>query len=170
MLQRLDTIDLVFDLPGPDVVTFSNSENVTTLAMFDAIPDQEFEARLVEFSTQADPTTQTFRTRVAIDRPLDATILPGMVGTITVSAASSAHVEFSIPMTALAGNAEGETFVWLVNAPDNTLARQPVVTGEASGQSVVVESGLKAGDVIVVAGLSRLQPDMVVRPISEIGQ
>jgi RND family efflux transporter MFP subunit len=170
VLQRLDTIDLNFDMPGPDVVVFANAGDASSTVRIDAIPNQQFEARLVEFSTAADPTTQTFRTRVAIDRPGDVAILPGMVGTVTVSEGQSDQTIIEVPIGAVAADSNGQTFVWLVASPEHSLERRTVTTGAAQGDAIAIVEGLEAGEIIVIAGLSKLQPGMVVRPITEIGE
>lgn len=69
LLQQLSILDLVFDVPGPDVAKFAKSKNKSTTVRLDALPDQMLASRLVEFATQADAATQTYRGRVSITPP-----------------------------------------------------------------------------------------------------
>ena len=48
-------------------------------------------------------------------------------------------------------------FVWLIGAGEQ-VAPRPVELGTASGNDVVVTSGLSAGDRIVVDGILKVQP------------
>lgn len=59
VIQKLDTIDLQYDVPGVDVAIFGQNRNTINLARLDVAPDREYEAELVEFGTQADAATQT---------------------------------------------------------------------------------------------------------------
>ena len=170
LLQKLETLELVFDVPGPDVAKFAVAKDVSTAAIFDALPGQEFEARLVEFSTQADSATQTYQGRVAVTPPENARILPGMIGTVIVSEPKSKGDVVAVPASAVASEADGKPYVWIVSPGKNAVQKRPVETGEATGADIIVNTGLAAGDVVVTAGLSHLQPDMVVRPISKIGK
>ena len=47
-------------------------------------------------------------------------------------------------------------FVFLVK-PDNTVAQQPISTGQRIGEDVVVEKGLQAGQTVVTEGQLRLE-------------
>ncbi len=169
LLQSLDVVDLLFDVPGPDVtaIASANQGDVSTTAMFDGLPGDSFDAELVEFSTQADASTQTYRGRVAVDLPDGSLILPGMVGQVTTTVPAG-EPELLIPLTAIGADAGGATVVWVVG-DDGVVASRPVVLGAASGDSVIVDDGLASGETIVAAGVSQLTEGMSVRPISRIG-
>lgn len=169
LLQSLDVVDLLFDVPGPDVtaIASANQGDVSTTAVFDGLPGDSFDAELVEFSTQADASTQTYRGRVAVDLPDGSLILPGMVGQVTTTVPAG-EPELLIPLTAIGADAGGATVVWVVG-DDGSVASRPVVLGAASGDSVIVDDGLASGETIVAAGVSQLTEGMSVRPISRIG-
>jgi membrane fusion protein (multidrug efflux system) len=46
----------------------------------------------------------------------------------------------------------------------NKVAARPITTGERVGENWIVESGLKAGDQVVVEGLMRIRPGATVQP------
>ena len=164
----MGTLDLKFHVPGPDVVKLGQGKNRTIQARLDDVPGQTFDAALVEFSTVADPATQTYAGRVTIKYPEDVTVLAGMMGTVFATARKEGAKTNWVPVTAVTSEADGSAFVWIVTKPDNRLKKRPVKTGEAAGANIAVLTGLEAGDTIVIAGLSQLRPDMVVRPISKI--
>lgn len=169
LLQKISTVALVFDVPGPDVISFSGAQDVTTLVTLSALPEQELPAELVEFSTQADAATQTYRARVAVTIPEGSSILPGMIGKVIVSYQNGDSTEIAVPITAVGANADGSAFVWLVDAATNTVAKQSVSLGEAKGDKVVVIDGVSDGDTVVSAGVSRLLDGMAIRPITKVG-
>ncbi len=169
LLQALDVVHLAFDIPGPDVTTLTRQgpERISNKASFDALPGTTFEAEVVEFSLQADSTTQTYRGRVAVEVPEDAVILPGMIANVTSSAPGDAAI-LRIPLTAVAANADGSASVWKVSET-NSVSAQPVTLGEATGAFVAVTEGLADGDTIVAAGVSRIIDGMTIRPIEQVG-
>lgn len=169
VLQQLDTLDLTFDVPGPDIVRLAGRENPIPTARLDGIEDREFEAQFVELTAQADPTTQTFRGRVSIKPPEGILILPGMSGTVTVTDARENASTILVPASAVASMADGSAIVWVLNGGDSTVDTRAVKTGDATGPDVAIIEGLVAGDVIVTKGISQLQPGMAVRPVSSIG-
>lgn len=169
LLQKMSTIALVFDVPGPDVISFSDAQNITTLVTLSALPGKEFPAELVEFSTQADAATQTYRARVAVTIPEGSSVLAGMIGRVIASYQNGGDTEINIPITAVGANADGSTFVWLVDGAANTVTKQSVSLGEAKGDKVVITDGLTDGDTVVSAGVSRLLDGMAIRPITKVG-
>ncbi|MEL6103368.1 MAG: efflux RND transporter periplasmic adaptor subunit [Pseudomonadota bacterium] len=169
LLQGLDVVHLAFDIPSPDVIALTRNGpgQITNMAVFDALPGQEFEAEIVEFSVQADSATQTYRGRAAVEVPEGAVILPGMVARVIASTEGDA-AEVSAPLSAIAATPDGASFVWLVDA-SGVVSQQDVSLGEANGSQVVVTDGLEDGDVIVSAGVSEIIEGMTIRPITQVG-
>ncbi|MEL6294225.1 MAG: efflux RND transporter periplasmic adaptor subunit [Pseudomonadota bacterium] len=169
LLQGLDVVHLAFDIPSPDVIALTRNGpgQITNMAVFDALPGQEFEAEIVEFSVQADSATQTYRGRAAVEVPEGAVILPGMVARVIASTEGDA-AEVSAPLSAIAATPEGAPFVWRVDA-SGVVSQQDVSLGEANGSQVVVTDGLEDGDVIVSAGVSEIIDGMTIRPITQVG-
>lgn len=60
----------------------------------------------------------------------------------------------TVPSTAVRQN-EKTSFVWVVGA-DSTVSQRPVVTGVATTTTVVITSGLKAGEKVITEGGDRL--------------
>ena len=170
ILQKLDRLNLSFDVPGPDVAKLAGRRPLSVIATLDSLPGREFTAELVEFSTQADAATQTYRGRVAIDLPVGAAALPGMVGNIVVADGGGGRTEYAVPLSALGSEADGSPFVWVVAGAENRVSRRPVKTGDVSGDAVAVLQGLNEGDIVVTAGVSALRDGMPVRPVTAIGE
>lgn len=161
VLQKLDKLELAFDIPGPDVARTDRSNPPAIKVRLDAIKGQEYDAELAEFNTIANSATQTFTGRVAIEQPTGATILPGMTGQVSLIANSTATPVINIPATALASEPDGSTYVWIVN--DNKAVKRPVKTSASAGADVSINDGLTDDDVVVTAGVSFLQEGMKVR-------
>ena len=162
VLQKLETLDLQYDVPGIDVAIFGQQENVVTKARLDVAPGHEFDAQLVEFGTQADAATQTFRARASIRYPEDVTVLPGMTGSIVVSVEQQTPERLTIPESALAAAADGSSYVWVLNEQQNSVTRRRVTPQSLSGGDISVSGDLKEGDIVVTAGVSFLREGMIV--------
>lgn len=170
LLQALRPAHLAFDIPGADVSLFSSYgvENIVTIAHFDAFPGQDFVAEVVEFSVDVDSATQTYRGRVSVDLPEVQGILPGMVAEVTASIDGGVGSQTLVPLAAIGAEADGDPIVWKVDR-DNAVAPVAVELGEVQGGMIAVSAGVDAGDTIVSAGVSRMTPGLVVRPITRIG-
>ena len=170
LLQALNTVDLGFDVPGPDVLIWSGSEDADAVVELDARPGVQIPSKLVEFSSQADRGTQTYRARVSIEVPKGAQVLPGMVGSVIVSSDAAATPHIEVPLTGIAANPQGGAFVWVVDPETNAVSARDVTLGPVAGSSVVASQGLQPGDMIVTAGVTYLREGAVIRPMTEVGE
>ncbi|MEL6960105.1 MAG: efflux RND transporter periplasmic adaptor subunit [Pseudomonadota bacterium] len=169
LLQGLDVVHLAFDIPGPDVtdLTRNGPDQISNRAVFDALPEQVFDAETVEFSVQADSATQTYRGRVAVTVPEGAIILPGMIANV-IASTDGAEAQIRAPLSAIAAGSDGSPFVWLVDEGGQVSA-QPVTLGDAMGGDVTITAGVTGGDTIIAAGVSEIIEGMTIRPITAVG-
>lgn len=124
---------------------------------FDAYPNVEFSAVIKSFArTSSDalgfPTSLRL-TNVDITK---YDISPGMTCVATVITAPKDRHEVVLPLTAIYAPADGGNYVWVVDA-DSRVELRSISLGALTGEdSVVVKSGVEAGDMVVVAGVYHL--------------
>jgi multidrug efflux system membrane fusion protein len=74
----------------------------------------------------------------------------------------------TVPTSAIQRGAPG-AYVYVIN-PDNTVAVRPVSTGPIDGNITAINSGLAAGDRVVIDGTDRLRDGLKVIVVGESGQ
>ncbi len=89
------------------------------------------------------------------------TLLPGQFGRVQVETQVRKNV-ILVPQRAIQ-QVQNLRTVFTVESGDK-IAVRPVTTGERIGENWIVESGLQPGDQVVVEGLMRVRPGMVVKP------
>lgn len=147
------------------------SEGVIHTVRFDFLPQREFEATLAEFTSEADPRTQTFLAIFELEGPEDATILPGMPATLIERRPAYAGERpgaLALPLDAVAIDSAGSYFVWTLMDDAQGLAttrRTPIEVGEMLDDALVVRSGLAPGQRIAAAGVLELSEGQRVRPL-----
>jgi RND family efflux transporter MFP subunit len=167
--QDIDEIEVVVDVPESIMAAdLSRADIVEILAEFSGAPGLQFPAHIEEISQRADPVTQTFQVRVALQAPEGVNVLPGMTSTVTFTyrRANILQNHLVAPITAVAKNAEGQQGVWMIGE-DETVAWRPVTLGAASGGQIEIVEGLAAGDRIAVAGVNFLRQGMKVRDLGD---
>ncbi|MBN8490526.1 MAG: efflux RND transporter periplasmic adaptor subunit [Burkholderiales bacterium] len=115
--------------------------------------------RVREVSPRADPVTGTFAVRVRLIDPPPAMRLGS---TVTGRMKLDGPPAIEVPATALV-RADGKTAVWVVDKASGTVSLRTIELGNADANSVQVAAGLKAGDVVVTAGVQALRPGQKVR-------
>jgi RND family efflux transporter MFP subunit len=118
------------------------------------------EGRLDFASISVAPTTGTLQLRGIFPNP-DLTILPGLFVRVRLNALEK-RPALLVPGDALSFDQQGE-YVLVVN-DKNMVERRSVKTSFQVGDMMVVESGLKPGDWVIVEGLLQAIPGRVVNP------
>jgi len=174
-VQDISALEIVINVPENRAIRAARpGANPPKLhATFDAIAGREFELALKEFSTEADPTTQTFEAVLSMPQPEGLSILPGMTTMVWVeqsaSATDDAVAGFTIPAVALFADEAGMPHVWVVDTTANTVTRRKVQTAELTGSADIrVTAGLQAGETLAVSGVTRLREGMEIRPVDKV--
>lgn len=103
--------------------------------------------------------------RFTIEKPGPEVAL-GMTATVHLSPADSA-TGFVLPLSSLHRQSDRPA-VWVVGREPGRPTLTPVEVREYRQESVLVAAGLKAGDLVVTAGVQKIDPGMVVRPWEQV--
>jgi RND family efflux transporter MFP subunit len=169
-LINVSQVEIVVDVPENLVARFKEIQRDSRFAArFDAAPGREFETRVSEVATQADPRTQSFRVTFTLPQPEGVNVLPGMTATVTRNPPTGEDIEIVVPAIAIFADAAGSPHVWIVDRDNGTVERRSVRTGDLSEtDSIVVLEGLVPGEDIAVSAVSQLRDGMTVRPVEEV--
>ena len=167
-LQDITRIEILIDIPELMMASLKESQKPDISATFEAIPGKTYPLAVKEFSTQADPATQTYQAVLIMDQPKEADILPGMTAMVKAHVSdnnSTAAKSIMIPAIAVMNGAGDDTFVWLLEKDNKTVHKLQVSVGRLEGsKNIVVTDGLQGGETVIVAGLTQLEEGMQVRP------
>ncbi|MCI0333954.1 MAG: efflux RND transporter periplasmic adaptor subunit [Planctomycetes bacterium] len=167
--QDLDEIEIEVDVPEAVMVTDIRSADIVQMvAELSGAPGVQFPVRIREVAQVADPTTQTFNVRVAMESPPGIQALPGMTATVTASyrRANVLGNRILVPVSAVSKQASGEQVTWVIG-PDGTATPRAVKLGGITGGEVEIVDGLQPGDRIAVAGVTFLRDGMKVRDLGD---
>lgn len=114
---------------------------------------------LRELSPTADPATRTYQARFAIRDPGSEVTL-GRTVTVHLGA-EPARPTITVPLTALRQQ-DGRPAVWRVDG--DRLTSVPVVVAGYRDDEAVLADGVRPGDVVVAAGVQKLDAGLRVRP------
>ena len=138
------------------------------LAELSGAPGLQFPVEIREVAQVADPTTQTFKVRAAMQTPEGIRALPGMTATVTVTyrRAKILGDRILVPVSAVFKRDSGEQVVWAIGE-DQQVSARPVKIGAVAGGEIEIADGLQAGDRIATAGVSFLRDGMKVRDLGD---
>jgi multidrug efflux system membrane fusion protein len=130
------------------------------------VPGRQYLVRIKEIAQVADPTTQTFPVRFAMKSPSDATILPGMTATVTITYRRPGLRDnrIFVPISAISRQDNGAQVAWVIG-PDQIVSSCRVRMGVAKDGEIEIVQGLKPGDRIAVDGTAFLRDGIKVRDL-----
>jgi multidrug efflux system membrane fusion protein len=125
--------------------------------------DKKYPAKVREIGAAADPATRTYPVRVSFVKADDDVKL-GMTAYVAFLGATD-NAQIAVPLSAIyqQGN---KTLVWVVGA-DNKLSPRLVSVVKYRENAALITGPLKAGEVIVAAGVHKLREGQVVKPVTD---
>ena len=121
------------------------------------------EGKLAFSGLIVNPGTGGVTLRAAVPNP-NGVLMPGMYvrAQLPVGVQPEALL---IPQKSVVRDPSGRANVWVVGEGDK-VERRPVQLGQAIGNQWLLDSGLKAGERIVVDGFQRVRPGLQVKPVA----
>lgn len=133
-----------------------------------AYSGQRFPGRIVYVGAILDTATRTVRARVEVPNR-DGRLRPGMFATAAIQVSGSGRSQVVVPREAVQ-EVEGKQVVFVPGAERGEFRSQAVELGEVvDGNRIIVLSGLKSADSVVVSGAFLLKSELAKSEIGEHG-
>jgi RND family efflux transporter MFP subunit len=161
-LARDGGLEAVVSLPENRVQAAHSARARVTLW---SAPHVSLPAALREVSPAADSLTRTYQARFAIAGAGPGIEL-GMTATVHLTPANSSP-GFVLPLSSLLRQSDRPA-VWVVGREAGRPTLTPVEVREYRQESVVIAAGVKPGDLVVTAGVQKIDSAMVVQPWEEV--
>lgn len=164
VLADLSSVKAAFGVPDLALQNFKLGDTLTMTT--DAIPGTEFTGHISRISPAADQSSRVFDVEVTIPNP-QGLLKPGMIASMAVAEPGATTEILVVPLTAITrSKADPNAYAVLVveEAHGKHVARLRNVTlGESYGNSVAVNSGVKAGEIVITTGVTQVADGEEVR-------
>ncbi len=171
-IVQLDPVWVVFSLSEGDVVTWRQAQlerppgaEAARFAFTVRLPNGTVypSAGALDFiESEVDPATGTIPVRAVFANSNDL-LVPGQ--NVTLRVAEEDPPAFPVVRQSAVQQDRQGRYVYVLEE-DNTVSRRNIETGERVAEGWAVESGLDAGETVVIQGVQRLRPGVEVRPSS----
>lgn len=168
-ITQLQPITAVFTIPQDQVPAVLKRLNAGETLAVEAY-DREQKVKLAQgtlltVDNQIDASTGTLKCKAVFGNE-DRALFPNQFVNIRLLVETKADVVL-VPSAALQRGAQQSTYVYKVTesastdsaqkSGDHVIAISPVTIGTSEGESVEIQTGLQAGDVVVLEGVDKLQ-------------
>ena len=160
----------IFEFTGMEIAISIPEDAIDEIQMdqkgeirFPVIADRTYNGRITEISKVAG-TANAFPIKLTIDDP-DQRIRPGMTARVTLLlTGGDQKAAYLVPLSAIAQRGENKKgFVYIYDPGTSTVKKSPIEGNSVRGNDAVIIEGVKAGDIIAVAGVSFLEEGQKVK-------
>ncbi|HYD99043.1 MAG TPA: efflux RND transporter periplasmic adaptor subunit [Alphaproteobacteria bacterium] len=162
-IARTDELEVAVAIPENRLAAVQ-AAGEATFTLWSQPDAPRHRAVLREVSPSADPVTSTYNARFAFAEPLAAAQI-GMTATLTVAKPAGQPVA-RLPLTAVFQQ-DGKPALWTVEPQTGVLTLRPVTVAGYLQDSVLIGGGVEAGQVVVTAGVHKLDSQQRVRILAE---
>ena len=156
IMRIINTNGLTVKISVPENEIAKVQVGDTAEVVIPALGDRRYMGKVTEKSLTASLLTHSYPVKVLIEQP-DKELTPGMIGKVVLKADVNSGIV--IPANAVLINQEGK-FVWV--AENSRATRRKITLAGYSGNGVIVNEGLKTGDVVIVEGYQKVSEGMKV--------
>ncbi|GEK71326.1 MexE family multidrug efflux RND transporter periplasmic adaptor subunit [Paracoccus denitrificans] len=171
-IQQLDPVYVDFTQSSSELFALRRALAAGQLAMisadaaavrliFDDGSEYAHPGKLLFSEASVDSSTGQITLRAEFPNP-EGDLLPGLYVRVRIEQAVRDNA-LTVPQMAVQRDQSGQAYVYALKDAD-TVERRDVTLGQTAGNRWLVESGLKPGDRVVVAGAQKLYPDAKVVP------
>jgi multidrug efflux system membrane fusion protein len=164
-LARADEREVAISIPEHRLGELKSAKQV--LVSLWANPGKIYQGRVREIAPSVDATTRTFAVRVSM-LDADAAVRWGMTANV-MTQGEGAPGTVLLPLTSIYQK-DGKAAVWVFDPTSKQVSLRNVELGMYLEDGVVVRSGLANGEWVVTAGVHKLAPGQVVRPLDTVAK
>ena len=145
-LVKIDRVKVSISIPEKDIGRVRNGQLVRFTV--NALGDRMFAGTVVNRGVTADFVSHAYTVKAVVENHSHQ-LLPGMVCKARLDNNTEGDYTIVVPQQAIQISGQ-EKFVWV--ARDGKSYRRNVLTGDIVNEGVVIESGLSAGEMVIVEG------------------
>lgn len=158
VITQLAPITVIFAIPQDSITAVQKQINAGKTLEVEAydrgLVTKLDTGTLLALDNQVDPTTGTIRIRSRFENK-DQLLYPNQFVNVRLLL-DTQQDKILIPVAAVQTGPASD-YVYVVNA-DKTVALRQVKQGPTEGDSTAIESGLAAGEIVVIDGIDKLKP------------
>jgi len=165
VLSLIDPRSLKVQLGVPEGLIAQVKERQAVKVTFESLPGEEFYGEVSEVEVALDSSTGTYPVTVILHEP-GSKIRPGMSAEVTFTFGFKGEKGFVIPTSAILDDIQtGQRYVWIY--AEGRAEKRKVATGDLVADGVEVISGLEEGELVVTAGVTRIEEGQEIRLLEE---
>jgi len=167
MIEDKSTLEVVVHVSEMEIAKIKQANIISMHASFAAITNEKVSLTIKEISEKIDEATRTYAVVFLMQANKKYNLLSGMTANVELQLKDMAQNEeqgMMLPVTAVTGGADDLSYAWVYS--DGRVSKRAIEIGEMREDQILILSGLKSGEIVVIAGGNYLVDGMKVKPLS----
>ena len=166
LVMDLSKVWLIVDVFEKDVAQVALNQKVKVSVA--AYKEEQFEGQVSYIGAVVEPRSRAVKVRIELDNP-SGRLKPGMFARVSMAdTKGDEHEHLFVPVEAVQRTEQG-AIVFVPGDEPGEFVPRPVKTGHEAGTSVAIDSGLTAGEQVVVSGSFILKSELAKESLGESG-
>jgi membrane fusion protein (multidrug efflux system) len=162
-IVAIDPVEIRIGVPEAQIGMIRRGASATIAVP--ALAGQPFPAHVSTIGVAADAASRTYQVKLDVPNP-GRQLLPGMIAEASVSGSVTMRA-LTVPGEAVVRDAEGATLVFVYFPNEGRVYSRRVEIGGAVDREIEITKGLTPGELVVVAGQTRVRDGSRVSATSE---
>ncbi len=155
----IQSVKVGIPIPEGEIASIPNGATATIKA--NTSGEETYHGVLVEKAVVANPLSRSYVAKFKVANP-SGHLLPGMICDVTLDNGSDVSGVI-LPVSAVLLSADNANFVWLDSA--GVACKRVVAPGEMLPEGIMIASGLRNGDKVIIAGTEKVSQGMKVESV-----
>lgn len=156
-ISSIDNVKVNAALPEKEL--HKVKENEVALVYISAL-DSTFRGKIVEIGALAEATTRSFSVKIEIENK-DKLLRPGMIAEIRITSAEQKSA-LLLPLESILHDVDNQSYIFVIDTKLNKSFKRKVHLGALLDNKIEATSGVKSGEMVVVAGYQKLNDGTTV--------
>lgn len=156
-LMDITIVKASVNVPEKEISKISVGQNAEV--RISAVSEEAFKGKVIEKGVSADKLSHSYVVKIGIDNT-DKRLMPGMTCRANITTGKK-YKGFKVPVNAVQLSNDGSKFVWVVE--DGKSTRKIVEVGDLIDNHVIITSGIKENEKIIVNGFTKVSEGSKVK-------
>lgn len=158
-LVKINKVYVKISVPENEIILIKKDAEASI--RFSTIGSEIFIGKVEKIGIVADNISRTYEVKILLDNQ-NLEIKPGMVCSVDIKLLNDAK-EIILPLKAVLSDENNQPFVWKINSDNQTVSKTFISFKGVFDNSMLLTSGLKEGDKVVLDGNHKLNSKSRIR-------
>ena len=158
-LVKIDKVFVKVSIPENEISSIKTGDKAEISVT--ALNNQQFEGTIEEKGVMSNPLSHTYEIKIALRNP-EEKLMPGMVCKVAIQN-NTAMDKVVVPSNVIQINKYGQKYLYVADTNTNKAKIKYVTVGSPYKNGVIVTTGLKVGDQLIVEGYQKISENSTLQ-------